>query len=152
MKIVFLDIDGVLNHAGTPTLSEKCLDQARRIATETDAKFVLSSSWKEVFTKAEYYNENDRKLVVRLMKHEGLEFLGWTPDIAPDNRELEIQAWLDEYNETIDSFVIIDDLDYDFLELFPGNFVKTAGFWGQGLTEHHANRAIEILNLGGEQS
>ena len=53
---------------------------------------------------------------------------------------------MDYDEDEIESFVIIDDLDFDFLEKFPGKFVKTAGFWGKGFTETHANRCIEILN------
>ena len=56
--------------------------------------------------------------------------------------------WILETVDTdnIESFAIIDDLDYNFIDKFPCNFVKTAGYWGQGLTKEHADRAIEILN------
>src|SRR5260370_6892656 len=55
MKIIFLDVDGVLNHSGTEgwkttkdafVLDDECLKQLSRILISTDAKIVLSSTWR----------------------------------------------------------------------------------------------------------
>lgn len=147
MKVLFFDIDGVLNFCGTSSIHEPCLQQLKRIVAETNAKTVISSSWKEAFTKYDLYSDRDRDMVVRLLKDPELNCLGWTPDIDEENRENEIEEWLADFNKSeIESFAIIDDLDYNFDEKFPGHFVKTAGYWGQGLTDHHANNAIRILN------
>ena len=147
MKVIFFDIDGVLNYCGTLSIDDKCLFELKRIVAETGANTVMSSSWKEAFTKYEVYSDRDREMVTRLLKDPELNCLGWTPDVDEENRENEIEEWLLDYDESeIESFVIIDDLDYNFDEKFPGHFVKTAGYWGQGLTRHHSDRAIQILN------
>lgn len=149
MRIVFLDIDGVLNFKGTSVLHTPCLNEVKRIAQETGAKFVLSSSWKEVLL-SDCANEFDKRIVHTLMHESGLDFLGVTP-MDPgdlDRRELEIKQWLDSFDGVVDSFVILDDLCYDFDEMFPGKFVKTAGYFGNGLTKEHADNAIRILNQG----
>ena len=146
MKVVFFDIDGVLNYCGTPSIDDRCLSELKRIVAETGANTVMSSSWKEAFTKYDVYSDRDREMVTRLIKDPELNCLGWTPDIDEENRENEIEDWLLDYEEgEIESFVIIDDLDYNFNEKFPGHFVKTAGYWGQGLTSVHADNAIRIL-------
>ena len=146
MKVVFFDIDGVLNYCGTPSIDEECLSELKRIVAETGAYSVISSSWKEAFTKYDIYSDRDRDMILRLKNDVELRCLGWTPDIDEENRENEIEDWLLDYEEgEIESFVIIDDLDYNFNEKFPGHFVKTAGYWGQGLTSVHADNAIRIL-------
>ena len=148
MKIVFFDIDGVLNHVGTRgSIDEDCMAELKRIIRETGAFSVISSSWKEAFTKYDMYSDRDRDMLLSIKNDPELNCLGWTPDIDEENRENEVEDWLLDYDEDeIESFVIIDDLDFNFLEKFPGNFVKTAGYWGQGLTKTHADRCIEILN------
>lgn len=146
IKVIFFDVDGVLNYCGTALIDDECLAQLKYIVAQTGANTVISSSWKEAFTKYDIYSDKDREMVTRLLKDPELKCLGWTPDIDEVNRENEVEEWLLEYDESeIESFVIIDDLDYDFDEKFPGHFVKTAGYWGKGLTEHHAQNAIRIL-------
>lgn len=147
MKVIFFDIDGVLNFRGTALIHDECLNELKRIIRETNSNSVISSSWREAFTRKELYTNRDRDLVIRLVKDPELRCLGWTPDIDELNRENEIEAWIESHkNNNIESFAIIDDLDYNFIDKFPCNFVKTAGYWGQGLTKEHADRAIEILN------
>ena len=54
MKVIFLDIDGVLNEDTTPTRTQSCalfIDQEKllrlkRIIDATQAKIVLSSTWR----------------------------------------------------------------------------------------------------------
>lgn len=88
----------------------------------------------------------ERRTLRLLLDDPELSFIGATPDVAPDDREREVQAWLNATPEPVESFVILDDIDYEFPEKFPNNFVKTAGLNGHGLTTAHANRAIQILN------
>ena len=146
MKVIFFDIDGVLNYCGTAIIDKQCLAELKRVVTETGANTVISSSWKEAFTKYDIYDDRDREMMDRIIKDTELRCLGWTPDIDEENRENEIAEWLEDYDQSeIESFVIIDDLDYNFDEKFPGHFVKTAGYWGKGFTSEHADRAIRIL-------
>ena len=142
MKIVFLDIDGVLNHAATrhavsPTDTEplpipiapECMARLNRLIAETGAKIVISSSWR---TFAGWQD-----LGPALVRH-GLvaEVIGETPDL-PNNatwlanweaskgaafafdhleRGWEIAEWLAAHPE-VTAFVILDDCsDMDVLK------------------------------------
>ena len=62
------------------------------------------------------------KIAQRIIDEFGDLFLGHTPDIDDDCREVEIQKWLDDH-PNVDSFVILDDLDFGFPDVFPENFV-----------------------------
>ena len=52
MKVIFLDVDGVLNDWDTPALSkylwykESCMKQLQLLVKNTGAKIVVSSTWK----------------------------------------------------------------------------------------------------------
>lgn len=149
MKVVFLDIDGVLNFYGSATFDLGCMSELKKIVTETNAKLVLSSSWKEAISQPETSSEMERRTLQLLLNDPEQPFAGITPDVAPDDRKREVQAWLNAAPEPVKSFVILDDIDYEFPEKIPNNFVKTSGLNGHGLTTAHADRAIQILNTAG---
>ena len=46
-KIIFLDVDGVINIPPYNSFDLKCLNNLRSIIIETDSKVVISSSWRE---------------------------------------------------------------------------------------------------------
>lgn len=146
MKVIFLDIDGVLNSKGTSTLDDTYISRLKEIVKATDAKIVLSSSWKDVIYNPETYNDTDRKMLDTLMNMDGLPFAGVLPDINEDKRELEISEWLRDRKGKVESFVILDDLPYKFKEYFPNNFIKTGGYLLGGLSEENVKEAIRILN------
>lgn len=90
MKVVFLDIDGVLNHCDTrhnvsPTTTEplpipiapECMVRLNRLIAETGAKIVISSSWR-LFARWQ-------DLGPALVRH-GLvgDVIGETPDLPND--------------------------------------------------------------------
>lgn len=150
-KIIFLDIDGVLNHAGcTESIYEHdplCVAQLNRITDVTGAKIVISSTWR-LGKKSEWIKE--RLGITGLV-------IGITPYLCKKNekgwedhleRGKEIQAWLDQYNQDlkqeckVTEFVIIDD-DRDMCELID-RLVQTDYMEG-GLTKEIADRVIERL-------
>lgn len=146
MKVIFLDIDGVLNnHQTKGMIDNECLENLLHIIKNTDAKVVISSSWKDEITFAEEKHAVSSWLDT-LINNSELHIIDKTPDIDEDNREKEIIAWINEHETEIKSFVIIDDIDYNFSELFGNKFIKTAGYWGSGLTKDHALEAIRMLN------
>jgi hypothetical protein len=141
ISVVFLDIDGVLNHCDTrnvpPTDAEplpipiapECMARLNRLIAETGAKIVISSSWR----KAVRWQD----LGPALMRH-GLvaDVIGETPDLVNDavwlanwqvrkgapftyerlERGWEIGEWLAEHPE-VTAFVILDDCsDMDVLK------------------------------------
>ena len=146
MKVVFLDIDGVLNNVasaaeGIDILPEKVI-LVRRLCQVTGASIVLSSSWRILF---------DIEFLRDLLYHTGLrqrwagdkpvEVIGVTPRLD-QIRGIEIQKWLDDHQVT--DYVIIDD-DSDMLEIQMVNFIKTDN--NIGLTSRDVDRAIEILGV-----
>ena len=140
MKVIFLDIDGVLNDAFTiqsllddmPTKDH--LDCLKAIVDTTGAEIVLSSTWR-LFPSA----RND---VRNSLDKVGLKFIDKTKELMK-GRGAEIQEWLDRHPE-VDKFVILDDDDSDIKPFFPKNIVKTTMY--HGLLPEHVEKAISILN------
>lgn len=162
-KIIFLDIDGVLNvyshdHDEFGSQFHKhFVDNLRSIIEETGAKIVISSTWryaglermKEMWEKRNLPGEViDVTPDCTYLYNEGL--LQLTTRIE---RGHEVEYWLDENSEHVGNYVIIDD-DNDFLQHQLGNFVRTANNInhsdcvdiGYGLTKECAKKAIRILN------
>ena len=150
-KILFLDIDGVLNSDAfadymleednvdifnEDMLDERAIIQLKKIIMATDAEIVLSSSWR--------WYKDTRDKVHRQLQAKDIDFVDTTPleiDTAM-SRGMEIKAWLDEHPE-VERFVILDDDDLRIQEYLPYH-VKTT--FKYGLTREKAAEAIQILN------
>ena len=154
MKIIFLDIDGVLNSRvydrmrnkdELTDIDETRLPLVKEIVEATGAKIVLSSSWRESWDKDPRICREDGVYINETFAKFGLEIYGKTPNlgVCAERRE-EVKGWLGGA-EGIDSFVIIDDCRFGWGEL-ADNFVKTNPNFGLGLEEEHVHAAIEILN------
>jgi len=135
MKVVFLDIDGVLNDFttdvyGDDTPTDSHLKILKHIIDETGAEIVLSSTWR-LFVKA-------RKTVEKRLADFGMKLFGVTMELR--NRPDEIREWLSRHN--VENFVILDDepMSNDL----KSKAVKTTLTYG--LLPSHAERAIKILN------
>lgn len=145
IKVLFLDIDGVVNCSSTYKKSEYWpLDQymaflVGKIVLDTDCKVVLSSSWR-------HHNDGTKEVEKRICK-----LLDTTSDIPRPTgngvdfcqRGKEINAWLknNENKYNIIKYAILDD-DRDFL---PGQpLFKTS--WETGLTKEIADEVIKYLN------
>lgn len=143
MKIVFLDIDGVLNGSawlgeGLPKIATPCVTNLNRLLKETGAKVVVSSTWRD-------------KVLNGLMSMAGFAFLlrshgiecdleGITcSDMTVPGRNNQIRAWLSQNPKTT-NYVVLDDVDAGF----PGNrFIKTSA--KSGLSSSDVDLAISIL-------
>lgn len=147
-KIIFLDIDGVLNvycegrdEYGC-TFHKHFEDNLRWIIEQTNAKIVISSTWRMDGLEVIKEMWNKRNLAG--------EIIDVTPVIDICNRGQEIQYWLDRNN--VSNYVIIDD-DTDMLDSQMNNFVRTSKNEdhpdcvdiGYGLTRKCAEKAIKIL-------
>ncbi|MBR6568564.1 MAG: hypothetical protein IKK60_07930 [Clostridia bacterium] len=149
MKVIFLDFDGVLNsdkyirecgHTGVVIDPEK-MEYLKEIVDLTDAKIVLTTSWREHWDKNPDECDDTGKLINSIFAHYGLEIYDKTPVIRPD-REKEIKKWLEDNPETV-NFVVLDDmrLEADFLT---GHIIKTSAF-RDALKEKDVKEAIRIL-------
>lgn len=171
MKVIFLDIDGVLNTSETYDRIYKTkgyrgmyeieidkfrLDFLKQIIDNTDAKIVLSSSFRCFFSKqnGKIIPTNFKsKKVYDLFSNYGLEIYDTTP-IKWDSREKEIQEWLNEKGD-IENFIVLDDDGDSFYELndkliltsrvrysYLLSFMKES----IGLCEQHVDEVIDRLN------
>lgn len=157
MKVLFLDIDGVLNdleyneRAQSNVILPRCVDLLNEILIETDAKIVLTSSWrymvhKEAMTvKGFEYLLQSHGIVPRLI---GITMLDedTPPYYDAENwcRSQQVQIWLNENKElNIENFVVMDDFDISFDGL-NGRFIQTNA--ETGMTGKDVAAAIKILN------
>jgi len=150
IKVIFLDIDGVLNVYCEGRDKYGCCfhkhleENLKYIVESTGAKIVITSTWRM----------SGLKTMKDMWKHRNLA--GQVIDITAvldDIRGVEIQKWLDKNRKRVSNYVIIDD-DDDMLDSQMNNYVKTSDNSnhedcvdiGYGLTRICAEKAIKILN------
>ncbi len=182
MKIIFLDIDGVLNvipegrdEYGS-LFHDHLVENLKSIIEATNAKIVISSSWRkdgltimqEMWKKRELPGEVI-DVTPSLYLQKGGSIIFWNDKLSKHPtqrihgysvpRGSEIEYWLQNeahQNKEIDfveSYVILDD-DTDMLLSQARKFVQCSGNIddkdcvdaGYGLTEKCAIQAINILN------
>lgn len=156
MKIIFLDIDGVLNCNkstsqinGMLGIDDDKVKRLKEIVDKTGAKIVLVSTWKEdwIADPTKKYEQNEiGDYLDRKMKRQGLRILDKTENRYKGiymSRGEGILHYLDTHK--VSKFVILDDcqFDYDGCNLTL-NYVKTS--MNNGLTPRHVDLAIQILN------
>lgn len=156
MKVIFLDVDGVLNSSYSHSIatnekgwmwdevSDFHLEKLKRIVDETDAKIVLSSSWREyhpILTGEPKITDDLLKVLVKKFEKVGLSIYDVTPELRLQIRGNEIKQWLDSHSE-IDKYVIIDD-DYEFRYEQEPFVVRTT--MTNGLTDELTDLAISLL-------
>lgn len=133
MKVLFLDIDGVLNRKGTMErcghflgvdrqLSGKLLDWLK----DRDVSIVLSSTWRLHPEMWDHLNEA------------GIRWVDITPDIGA--RRQEIRYWLNQHPE-VTKWAAIDDM---VLSALDEHWVKTDT--DTGITDDHLTRLSELLD------
>lgn len=141
MKVLFLDVDGVLNMLNSGyryTINKKRVKELSRVVEETGCKLVLSSTWRR-----------DPEAVTTLLhklKYRGLNFIDHTTHDyfkLSQTRGDEISLWLQNHQSEIENYAIVDD-NFDFLEEQKGHLVLTDS--NEGLTHEKANEIISILN------
>ena len=110
-RIIFLDIDGVLNCKRTPNprklpyiVDPPLLETFKRVVERTEAKVVLSSTWR--YDPAGLFSA----------KHWGIPFIDAIPDMPGKPRRNEILAWLKLHGD-VGRFAVLDDDDDELDEL-----------------------------------
>ena len=173
-KIIFLDVDGVINIPPYATFNSDCVNNVKKIIEATGAKIVISSSWREGDL------EKTKKHFPRWM-HEyiiGETVCGYHYTVKgsslPIVRGNEIKHWVDRnlkypwyedpsalelykiYDENNnfrrmnlnkvneDYSYVILDDDSDMLYEQRNHFIQTNGYIG--LTSDDVKRAVAILN------
>lgn len=148
MKVIFLDIDGVLDTLDSGwKLDSVLIQRLKDVVEETDAKIVLSSSWKIGCKDAEDFRKkmNHPPYLIDY-RNELVMWLIDNVDDVTDNRGPargnEIQRWIYNHKADIESYVILDD-DSDMLDHQLFNFVQTDTY--EGLTEREKKLAVCVL-------
>ena len=153
MKVIFLDIDGVLNseefYMREDPLSDGIIDPAnlvyvRRIVDETGAQLVLTSSWRRGWDKRPEKCSFEGKVINRALAKEGLVLLDKTGHAA--SRPVEISGWISQQAEKVEAFVILDDGDFHWKKYGLAPFWVQTNFEDGGLKEGHYRKAMEILD------
>jgi len=151
MKVIFLDIDGVLNSAvydRQRTEKDGNIDKTRlaivkELVNKTGARIVLSSSWRNHWEKNFDECDDVGKEIITDFASAGLEIYDKTPKFGYLDRSDEIRMWLNE-NPDVDAFVIFDDNGYGWDEL-SNNLIQTNYQIGRALEEKHIRKALVIL-------
>ncbi len=129
MRIVFLDIDGVLNHESRirPGVLVPELVKNLNILTGPTTGFVLTSAWRYLM---------ELKEIQALLAKNGFKgkIVGVT-DHSGTNRVQQIERWITEHKP--ENYVVLDDHP-----LRMSNFVHVSG----GLSVAAARAALNILD------
>ena len=151
MRVIFLDIDGVLNCtnsksqcAGCTGIDDDKVKRLKEIVDKTGAKIYLVSDWKEWWFKEPYMKcEQDifANYLDKKLKKQGLAIADKVGKTLYD-RGKDIKDWLN--GKDVQSFVILDDVEFDYrAESLSDNYIQTNGNFG--LTDEDVLKAIEIL-------
>ena len=169
-KVIFLDVDGVLNSNRTLyediSLEDDLILNLKELVDKTGAKIILSSSWRlSTEAVATLMDRLDKfGLVISGMTCDGVD-LDWLEKYEFDttkkyldtkfdydeNRQIkithdrgaEIFKWLHDHDDCV--YVILDDEIEDIKPYFNESaIVKTS--YKTGLTKEDVKKAIQILN------
>ena len=151
MKILFLDVDGVLNNNLTRTITfdgwcfvdDYLVKRLKRIIDATGAKIVLSSTWRDGWNREdESKNEPFFNQLRNKLKEYGMEIWDALPMPMRPSRGTAINEWFELHKDlNIESFVILDDW-YD-MGIYRDHLIQISG--GIGLTDEDVNEAISFL-------
>ena len=153
MKVIFLDVDGVLNCATTIKRLDVCFEfnfvdtrkvlRLRDIVERTGAKLVLSSTWRFGADPRAFYIEREalRELVAEFRRLRCPLWFDITPYLPRAKRWQEINAWL--INNDVEDFIILDDWGEDEFRPMMDRLVKCDP--RKGLTKERAELAIQML-------
>ena len=163
-KVIFLDIDGVLNSnfwndnhqneisEGTLIDGEK-VRLLGQLVRSTGAGIVLHSGWKYWFDEKGCPLRREAEKLQSMLAKEGMKIAGITPDHSTEEirrtkrfsliKAGEILAWLTEHAE-VKQWVVLDDLDLHN-EQVALHQVRTDV--NEGLTQEDVRRAEELLGL-----
>lgn len=139
MRIVFLDIDGVLNDCSSKgvfddsSTDEFCIAVLNEVIRRTNSKIIIISSWKDNF---------DLEIIVELLYNRGIlldSIIGATEKDV--HKEIGIKNFLTKNN--VEKYVILDD-SIELQDQALKNFcVRTASHIG--LMPEHMDQIIKIL-------
>ena len=101
IRVIFTDLDGVLNPHWKTKWSKSSIQIYNQICQEYDLKPVITSTWRINHTKEQ---------LQKIFYEQGIEveIYDYTPHLDQKDRGLEIKEWLS--NNKVDNYVVIDDI------------------------------------------
>lgn len=158
MKVIFLDVDGVLNSmawfdqnkekTGYSEINPEKVELLKEIVENTDGKIVISSTWRQLAKTETEEEHHVYSYLVDTLRNYGIEIFSLTPYIG-NNRPKEIKAWIENQSEEIRFISLDDDFTEDDYRKYgiEDCLVKTS-FYGKngGLQRKHVEQAIKLLN------
>ena len=155
MKLLFLDIDGVLNYGGCTARSPSgCLGidtnkvkLLRKIIDQTGAIVILTSTWKTDWFPSAFIEDlpRDGQYLEKKLAEHRVFIRAKTDDPSWGERGVGILSYIKQHKEEVESFVIIDDESFDFESVgIIDRLVKTS--FVEGLLESDVEKAVKILN------
>lgn len=150
MKVIFLDIDGVLNSRAYDrertdedgNIDRTRLPLVRDIVERSGAFIVLSSNWRDYWEADEEQCHDIGRELNAIFGEAGLSIYDKTP-YSRLGRAFEVKMWLNAHPDT-EAFAIIDDIGGGWGDLFD-DLVRTNYRIGRGLEQEHVERALKIL-------
>ena len=151
-KVIFLDVDGVLNFSGSKArfqgfigIDNKKVKLLAKLVNATGAIIVLSSSWKHHWDKNPEYCDKFGTYLNKKLLQENLTIFDKTYDRKKWCRGEGIKKYIEEHN--IKNFVVLDDEVFDFedYETIFQNWIQT-DYFKEGITEEQIELAIRKLN------
>ena len=146
MKVIFLDIDGVLNCDKTRNprkfpyiVDKKLLARFTKFLDRTGAKVVLTSSWRV---------DPVGRFAAR---HFGVPFMDVCPDMPKRSRREEILAWLADHPK-VSRYAVIDngDDELDELPLFqPSRATGITGEMLKGVEKYLSGKTDRTMRASG---
>jgi histidinol phosphatase-like enzyme len=156
-KVLFLDIDGVLNSGKyikrldgrfDDPINQIDPDAVVRLNAITDltgCKIVVSSTWRLAFLGQMAEPLRSLQGCLRMYNITG-DVIGMTPNkrnCVRNQRGKEIESWLQDHAGQVDKFVIIDD-DCDMGRMKPYH-IKT--LFEDGIQDAHVQAIVSILGM-----
>lgn len=151
MKVIFLDIDGVVNCYDTKErapskvigVEQRLIAHIKEIVDATGAKLVLSSTWRKDWA-FDLLDGIDWRYLRDEFAKQDLYFMDYTPSRRDSHRGEEIKEWLESTGYDVESYVVIDDEMFDIWDLHDGHMVQTSAM--TGIKPGAVKMAIEILS------
>lgn len=154
MKVIFLDIDGVLNCSGSKSsmvlengetylgIDKHKILRLKEIVDRSGAKIVLISTWRLHL----YKNDRVDKYMRQRFKKYGIEIYSCV-DYIEHNRGSGIHLWLLKHPDVTDWVVLDDEWFLDYNEKISQHLILTNGEITEGgLRDEHISVACDILN------
>lgn len=158
MKVIFLDVDGVLNsnqrrfEIGGESLEEEKVKLLSVIVRRTGAAVVLHSGWRFQFNEKMLPLTREAEELRSLLAKYGVEIRDKTPDFSTQEirktkkfslvKADEILYWLKNHS-SVENYLVLDDLDLHNEQLAMRQ-IRTDS--ADGLSEKDVSLAVQMLS------